>query len=161
MILKKKLSAKSFETVDGLDEMKQLIMDEVQKFREFVRKPIEEQQRIQMQLHMQKREEQRQEEEEKELLEQQRQFPAQESMDISQTPYNNLETNIGTPQVEDDYPRPQELDEFTFSNLESSSSMNLFQDMAKPSGEEYIKLEEELGFGLDGAMFNNYCNDHQ
>ena len=35
-------------------------------------------------------------------------------MDISQTPYNNLETNIGTPQVEDDYPRPQELDEFTF-----------------------------------------------
>ena len=156
-----KFDFKSFETVDGLDEMKQLIMDEVQKFREFVRKPIEEQQRIQMQLHMQKREEQRQEEEEKELLEQQRQFPAQESMDISQTPYNNLETNIGTPQVEDDYPRPQELDEFTFSNLESSSSMNLFQDMAKPSGEEYIKLEEELGFGLDGAMFNNYCNDHQ
>ncbi|KAF6071839.1 Protein kinase domain family protein [Candida albicans] len=142
-----KFDFKSFETVDGLDEMKQLIMDEVQKFREF--------------LHMQKREEQRQEEEEKELLEQQRQFPAQESMDISQTPYNNLETNIGTPQVEDDYPRPQELDEFTFSNLESSSSMNLFQDMAKPSGEEYIKLEEELGFGLDGAMFNNYCNDHQ
>ena len=73
-----KFDFKSFETVDGLDEMKQLIMDEVQKFREFVRKPIEEQQRIQMQLHMQKREEQRQEEEEKELLEQQRQFPAQE-----------------------------------------------------------------------------------
>ena len=37
-----KFDFKSFETVDGLDEMKQLIMDEVQKFREFVRKPIEE-----------------------------------------------------------------------------------------------------------------------
>ncbi|KAK6867302.1 Mitogen-activated protein kinase MKC1 [Candida tropicalis] len=153
-----KFDFKSFETVDGLEDMRSLIIDEVKNFREFVRKPIEEQQQIQLQLQIQQREKQQAEEQQQQLQRAQAQ-EQNDYMDISQTPYTNLETNMVTPQVEEDYPRPQELNDFTFSNLESanaSDSMHLYHDLAKPSGSEYIKLEEELGFGLDGAMFNNY-----
>lgn len=153
-----KFDFKSFETVDGLEDMRLLIIDEVKNFREFVRKPIEEQQQIQLQLQIQQREKQQAEEQQQQLQRAQAQ-EQNDYMDISQTPYTNLETNMVTPQVEEDYPRPQELNDFTFSNLESanaSDSMHLYHDLAKPSGSEYIKLEEELGFGLDGAMFNNY-----
>ncbi|KAL6454844.1 MKC1 Mitogen-activated protein kinase MKC1 [Candida maltosa Xu316] len=159
-----KFDFKSFENVNGLDDMKSLIIDEVKNFREFVRKPIEEQQQIQLQLQMQEREQQHQQEQLQQQQQQQHQQQTQQQtpsdyMDISQTPYTNLETNMATPQIEEDYPKPQELNDFSFSNLEatnSTNSMHLYHDLAKPSESEYIKLEEDLGFGLDGAMFNNY-----
>ena len=45
-----KFDFKTFETVDDMESMKKLIVDEVKSFREFVRKPIKEQKRIQLEL---------------------------------------------------------------------------------------------------------------
>ena len=141
-----KFDFKTFETFEELDEMKQLIMEEVRTFRDFVRKPIEEQQQIQLQMQIQQREKQ-------ELEEQQRQ---NRSLDVSSS------SNIR----EDDYPKPQELNDFSFQSLESNnyqydsgdanmSGINL-NDFPNTLGPDYYKLEEELGFGLDGNAFDNF-----
>lgn len=141
-----KFDFKTFETFEELDEMKQLIMEEVRTFRDFVRKPIEEQQQIQLQMQIQQREKQ-------ELEEQQRQNRA---IDVSSS------SNIR----EADYPKPQELNDFSFQSLESNnyqydsrdasmSGINL-NDFPNTLGPDYYKLEEELGFGLDGNAFDNF-----
>ncbi|RLV90873.1 Mitogen-activated protein kinase MKC1 [Spathaspora sp. JA1] len=209
-----KFDFKSFETVDSIEDMKQLIIEEVKNFRDFVRKPIEEQQQIQLQIQIQQKQKQQQEEEavrikreneakqailqqqareahlqqqqQQQLLQQQQQF---EAMDISQTPapsnYDYLNSahnqnpvtttaivNTDPSQLtENQYyqiPKPQELNEFSFQNMESVASNiqdpdtiddQLYQNLtqATPSGNDYMRLEEDLGFGLDGTgIFNSF-----
>ncbi|CAI5755505.1 unnamed protein product [Candida verbasci] len=113
-----KFDFKSFENFDEIDDMKQLIINEVKNFREFVRKPIEEQQQIQLQLQLQKKEEQQAEQYYQDDI---------------------LQTNM-TNDLEKDYPRPQELNDFAY--LEQSNP-------------EYYRLEEDLVYGLDGNIHFN------
>lgn len=231
-----KFDFKSFETVDDIKDMKQLIIEEVKNFREFVRKPIDEQQQIQLQLQIQQkrqqeeeearqrqqelqreqqqqqlqqlRQQQQQEQErQRQQLESQRQQQAHveaqalldqyEPMDISQTPitqhphYEYMSHNQNTAMVNTNpqqlmenqqqyyqIPKPQEINEFSFqgqgqgaatagstttatTSIASNDFINeqLYQDITQttPSGNEYLRLDEELGFGLDmNPVFNNY-----
>ncbi|KAG2730860.1 hypothetical protein G9P44_006009 [Scheffersomyces stipitis] len=212
-----KFNFKSFETVDNMDDMKQLIIDEVKKFREFVRKPIHEQQQIQLQIQLQQRQIEEQEaaaeaHRKEQLLEQQRQQQQQQQlqdqlnvMDIVETPAVHNQTydaqmlhsagasgssnshlahpnapvntnpefsNNADVQYYQSIPKPQELDEFTFSHGSNSAAANdlyennslQYQNSQTPaefqnqSASDLFRLEEELGFGLDGnSMFGtNY-----
>lgn len=49
-----KFDFKTFETVDDMESMKQLMIEEVKNFRDFVRKPIQEQKRIQLQIQQER-----------------------------------------------------------------------------------------------------------
>lgn len=155
-----KFDFKSFETIDDIDTMKRIIIEEVKSFREFVRKPLEEQHQMQLQLQIQKQHEQQ--------LEKQQQdqdiIDNFDPMDLA-TPYNdvapNPATNISggvdisaindTNAINDDnakyesIPKPQELDEFTFNRLGSNEILN--------NNEDLFRLEEELGFGMDGTLY--------
>jgi len=214
-----KFDFKSFETVDDMAEMKLLIIEEVKNFREFVRKPIHEQQQIQLQVQIQQR--QKEEEEaaaeaqrkEQQLLQQQQRLQDEmNAMDIvaatpmQQPQYEMLHsaggassnahlmhshapvnTNPGdfanNPDVQyyQQVPKPQELDEFAFSHgnddentdnnnnnsnnnpvsadLYSAQSLQYLNNQGEPfEGQQLaldlFRLEEELGFGLDGNLFN-------
>jgi mitogen-activated protein kinase 7 len=197
-----KFDFKSFETVDSMDTMKQLILEEVANFREFARKPIEEQQQIQLQIQVQQRQRQEQErrlqEEQKraqELLQQQ-QIQQQQQLEqqqreqqrhlhehprdhehhqhqqhpleidqnrLNQEHYNSRiyhqnytpSTAVNTSNLENaesnfTVPKPQELDEFTFNNQELYQENFNLGDMNQ---NDLFRLEEELGFGLDGTIF--------
>lgn len=159
-----KFDFKSFEKTDDMNVMKQLIMDEVENFRDFVRRPIEEQQQIQLQMQMQQQD-----------IQQHHQNHAQMGLPTPLAanqysdvlnPYsshsnsslnNNAEVNTDPSQMNNDLqfyesvPKPQELPEFPFSPHHSS------HDIHKPSpmDDDLFRLEEELGFGLDGGMYNS------
>lgn len=61
-------------------------------------------------------------------------------------------TNDNDLQYYQSIPKPQELDEFTFSH----NSKGLSPTDNNDNHTDLFRLEEELGFGLDGAgMFNN------
>ncbi|KAI5950730.1 tmk2 [Candida jiufengensis] len=144
-----KFDFKTFEMFEEFNEMKQLIIEEVKNFREFVRKPIEEQQQIQLQIQIQQRQRQ-----EKETLEkhhqQQQQQQNKEMIDITSRIDN---------QREEDYPKPQELNDFSYQSLENNYQPNLMNDIDfhnSSLGQDYYRLEEELGFGLDGNVFENF-----
>lgn len=161
-----KFDFKSFETIDDLETMKQIIIDEVKTFREFVRKPIQEQQQIQLQMQIQKKFEQQQRVMQQNQQQQQTNQSPSDPMDLA-TPFmnsshaSNINAELNTnPDINDNsnqnnvnyyqsIPKPQELDQFSFSrdsNLENLGEFN--------NNEELFRLEEELGFGMDGNMFN-------
>jgi Serine/threonine protein kinase len=209
---KLKFGFKSFEQVDDFESMKNLIIDEVKDFREFVRKPIKEQQKIQIDQHIK----QLQREEDEEIIKQQEILENQmkNQMNISDLdgadkheysktlsnpssstspnfnqslPTNQFEVNFSNhnpvsasvntnpSQMNDNdiqyyqsIPKPQELDEFAYLNHANSNSMyndsslqqlQEFQSFAESGNtpdSNLFRLEEELGFGLDGnSMFNN------
>lgn len=174
-----KFDFKSFETVDDMDSMKRLIMEEVANFREFVRKPLHEQQQIQ--LHLQQKQKEAEAAQQMQDLtsmsvqldsSEQRAHPAAiphsyqtasstvEGHDQYQQPPNQLHgshdtsgLNTTAASTDNQYyqqvPKPQEIDAFLF-------------DQPKQDGGYYLgnldlfRLEEELGFGLDGnGLFNN------
>ncbi|EGV62181.1 mitogen activated protein kinase 2 [Yamadazyma tenuis] len=149
-----KFDFKSFETIDDLPTMKQIIIDEVRSFREFVRKPIQEQQQIQLQMQLQKRYE--------EQLKQHQQ-QQMEGMDLA-TPTmpnpshsHNVSAEVDTNSLDaqnlqyyESIPKPQELDEFTFSRDEQLDNLGELDN-----NEDLFRLEEELGFGMDGNIFNS------
>lgn len=179
-----KFDFKSFETVDSIDEMKQLIIEEVKNFREFARKPIEQQQ-IQLQEQIQKQrqqEEERQQEHERKQFEQAQQAHAQAQAQAHQqhiqqnniiiddqqnnqhqfttpsyhqnmTPSTAVNTsNIAGTVDEFIVPKPQELDDFSFNNQQ------VYQDnfnIGNMGQDDLFRLEEDLGFGLDGTMYYN------
>lgn len=206
-----KFDFKSFETVDEMDSMKDLIIEEVKNFREFVRKPIQEQQQIQIQVQTQQqlrqqgeeaeyRRQQQQQHHQQQQQQQHQQNPQHQqhqqspqhqqnsqhsqqelkdltSMSIVLTPnqfvlLNQTHTHSAlsagvvntnpSEAIENQYyqsvPKPQEIEEFSFDNqtpmdqqLSQQDYLN-FQD--DPSN--LFRLEEDLGFGLDGnGMFNN------
>ncbi|EDK41824.1 mitogen-activated protein kinase MKC1 [Lodderomyces elongisporus NRRL YB-4239] len=188
-----KFDFKSFETFEELDDMKQLIMEEVKGFREFVRKPIEEQQQIQLQYQMKQKQRQEEERKQSQRFRNQETQPSYSNVSIDVNNSNQSRGRDGYEQAErreeDAYPRPQELTDFSFSNLElagiasggsgsglgsgigginhhqNHSNLNNNQyDLRmhdeydqgdfefNPSvlGADYYKLEEDLGFGLDG-----------
>ncbi|CAK9436513.1 uncharacterized protein LODBEIA_P10710 [Lodderomyces beijingensis] len=162
-----KFDFKTFETYEELGEMKQLIMEEVKGFREFVRKPIEEQQQIQLQMQLKQKEQQ---EQERERNEQQQQHLSQ----LEERAYysNNVSIDVQSPQTrESDYPKPQELNDFSYSNLEMANDQYMsvdrpdtyegpeFELNSAALGPDYYKLEEELGFGLDGNTFGNFAQE--
>jgi len=204
-----KFDFKSFETVDSMDTMKLLILEEVANFREFARKPIEEQQQIQLQIQVQQRQRQEQERQlqeeqkraqellqqqqlqqqqqqqqqqqlEQQQLEQQRQLHGhqlahdhqhqQHPLEIDQNHLNQEQYNsrifhqnytpstaVNTSNLDNaessfTVPKPQELDEFTFNNQEVyQENFNL----GNMNQNDLFRLEEELGFGLDGTIFYN------
>lgn len=151
---KVKFDFKTFETVDDIALMKQLIVEEVKNFREFVRKPIQEQQQIQLQ--MQQQQQQEQEQRQKQQQQQQQEF---QEMHFHGTPdeqfpgmlllaFSGLNSagvltdpdqlhNSDQLQYYDAMPRPQEVEEFNFLDRANNS--------------EQLLLEEELGFGMDGV----------
>ncbi|CAN3363935.1 mitogen-activated protein kinase Slt2p/MPK1 [Diutina catenulata] len=133
----------SFEQVDHMDEMKRIIIDEVKNFREFARKPIEEQQREQLKLQMSQ---------EQAHHYHQQQYAQQMQFQYDQgaysvppppqynTPHEHVDTApVYPPNGYDPAPRPQELEEFTFGGQSTS---------------DLFRLEEELGFGMDGQGFH-------
>lgn len=143
-----KFDFKSFETVDDMDDMKRLIVDEVKNFREFVRKPILEQQQIQLQLQLQQQQVPQHHAEDimvdqqfNEML----QNPGGSSFSGNTTGVNTKELS---PEQDLQYyqlvPKPQELNDFAFTN----DHMTLSHDN---SNADLFRLEEELGFGLDGG----------
>lgn len=136
-----KFDFKSFETTDDLPTMKQMIIDEVKTFREFVRKPIQEQQQIQLQIQLQNKQQQELE-----------QYQQQETPLMSSNHNHNLNAEVDTNSLDasniqyyESIPKPQEIDEFTFSRGDELVNNN----------EDLFRLEEELGFGMDGHTFNN------
>ncbi|RLV88021.1 Mitogen-activated protein kinase MKC1 [Meyerozyma sp. JA9] len=159
-----KFDFKAFEKTDDMNVMKQLIMDEVKNFRDFVRRPIEEQQQIQLQMQMQQQDLQQRHQDQVQVG-----LPtpvaANQYSDVL-NPYsshsnsssnNNAEVNTDPSQMNNDLqfyesvPKPQELPEFPFSPHNPS------HDIHKPSpmDDDLFRLEEELGFGLDGGMYNS------
>lgn len=154
---KVKFDFKTFETVDDLDSMKQLIVDEVRNFRDFVRKPIHEQHQIQLQMQQQQLLKEQQESSPQPTTQvpddatdainaQMELFPDMFSTDYSMNSagvltYTDLLQNDNGMQFYDAVPKPQELDQF--SHIEE-----------KNGNPELFQLEEELGFGLD-RTFNN------
>lgn len=131
-----KFDFKSFETVDEIDSMKCLIVEEVRNFREFVRKPVHEQQQIQLQMQQQQPTPTR--------LEQANDLFS-EMLSSSYAPINSAGVLTNPEQLHNEnellyyqsMPKPQELDEFNF--------------LQKDENPELFRLEEELGFGLDGS----------
>lgn len=161
-----KFDFKSFETVDDMKSMKNLIIDEVKNFRDFVRKPLQEQQQIQLQMQIQQQEREKQKNDSMDLStpinQQQFNEMLSSSSNSNSNSNSNPETgvNTDTPKMTNDndlqyyqsIPKPQELDEFTFSH----NSKGLSPTDNNDNHTDLFRLEEELGFGLDGAgMFNN------
>lgn len=166
-----KFDFKSFETVEEIEDMRKLIIDEVKQFRDFVRKPIPEQQEIQLmlqlnqeqlqqqlQLHDQEQYKQQHEQHQQQQQQQhQQQNQYQNNYDMMQTPtysHNYTPTSAGVNTNSDfsskndlqyyqSIPKPQELEEFQFANQGNNSNSQI------------SRLEEDLGFGLDGAGFFN------
>lgn len=149
---KMKFDFSTFETVDDIDLMKKLIVEEVQTFRDFVRRPVHEQQQIQLRMQQQQ-----QQQHELQQLQQQVHLGKDEFGDfpenLSSAGYSGM--NHGGVLTDPDQlhnenellyyqqmPKPQELNEFNFLEL-------------KPENSEQFRLEEELGFGLDGASSFN------
>ncbi|SGZ56575.1 CIC11C00000003314 [Sungouiella intermedia] len=195
---KMKFDFSTFETVDDIELMKKLIIEEVQTFRDFVRKPIHEQQQIQLQMqreqenHQQQLHEQQQhhQQQQQQKLHEQQQFQEQQHHQQQQQhqqprqqeqmhhqqlqqlhlhdPDMTIKDNFGQfPEIfssagysgisnggvltnpeqlhnenellyYQQIPKPQELDEFSFMGQKSDNP-------------EHFRLEEELGFGLDGV----------
>lgn len=151
---KVKFDFRSFETVEDIGAMKQLILNEVKVFRDFVRKPVQEQHQIQLQ--MQQQQIQKEEAERATTVGAQTTLPAEQYIpEVSSSHYANMDNNEmlsslqqlqgnnELPPDDDVVPKPQELDDFVFLD-EKHDHLELF------------RLEEELGFGLDGSpTFNS------
>lgn len=163
---KVKFDFKTFETVNDLDSMKNLIVAEVKNFREFVRKPVQEQQ-LQQEQQQQQQLRQQQQQQQEEFQEQQWRNMAAERYENPRTrvmpavlPDPNVTvlsslsdglssagvlTNPENFQFQDlrlDYeavPKPQDFGEF--SMLSKDQDLELFH------------LEEELGYGLDRTRY--------
>ncbi|CUM68625.1 uncharacterized protein PRCAT00006352001 [Priceomyces carsonii] len=153
---KVKFDFKSFETIDDIETMKKIIVKEVKSFREFVRRPIQEQQQIQLQLQLQVEQNEREQQEKQiaESLSNLSSFSLGQDNSFHQESNNNQRNTIGNKNGNNEdhdmqyylsIPKPQELDEFTMLNrghqdngLNSDDILGLF------------RLEEELSFGLDG-----------
>lgn len=156
----------TFETVDDIDYMKQLLIEEVQTFRQFVRKPILEQQR---ELHLQQQQQQQHQQQREQAQQQQQQQLQQQQHFNKPDLLNSLYTesfdlfpgmmlsagyagvnsagvltnpeqlqNVPDMLYYEKMPKPQELDEFAFLG-------------EKTENPELFRLEEELGFGMDGS----------
>lgn len=150
---KVKFDFRSFETVEDISAMKLLILNEVKIFRDFVRKPVHEQHQIQLQMQQQ----QIQKEEQARLVHQDKDVNFSSDQyypEVGSSHYNTLDnsemiTDLQLLQnrnteydAEEAVPKPQELDDFTFLE-EKADHLELF------------RLEEELGFGLDGSTNYN------
>ncbi|CDR46032.1 CYFA0S21e01266g1_1 [Cyberlindnera fabianii] len=127
----------NFEEVDDLDTMRQMILDEVASFREFVRRPIEEQELdlVNPEADQQRHDEdvKRQEYEQQLAQQQYEQFYQQQQQHLFETQQPSLESpsQLGIPQghfTTDLPPRPQE---------------NVYNH-------EFVGLEQDLEYGLDG-----------
>lgn len=193
-----KFDFKSFETIEDIESMKRLIVKDVAEFRAFVRKPIHEQQQIQLQSLQQRQQQQKQED--WQLQNQQQgshlqpqdkrpeEFPQQQAS-IQPLYPDFLSSYEGSSQVQafstavdtqhenahsqhyGSIPKPQELDEFTLSHFASHdsdfetadphamrNSPSASSNKLTPhdfSDSELFRLEEDLGFGLDGNMVMN------
>ncbi|QPG75360.1 Mitogen-activated protein kinase slt2/MPK1 [Brettanomyces nanus] len=136
----------SFEEVDDLQRMKKIIVDEVASFREYVRKPLEEQERI----YQEEQEEQHQKQQEEKR--QQQQFQQQQQ---NQSP--------GLPQQ---FQSPEQYDQSQFEYLQSPSHPSMVSSLQTPTDisrndtdmpprpEEVtdngqMDLEHELVYGAD------------
>lgn len=160
-----KFDFKSFETVDDMKPMKNLIIDEVKKFRDFVRKPLHEQQQIQLQLQIQQQQREQQEINYMDIatpLDQQ-QFNEMLNLNSNSNSNSNPETGVDTDPTKMDnendvqyyqsIPKPQELEEFTFPHNNRTDALSSNNNEGNTN---LLRLEEELGFGLDGAgIFNS------
>lgn len=133
-----KFDFKLFETVDEIESMKHLMLEEVRNFREFVRKPVHEQQQIQLQ-------QQQQQQQQAERLDQ-----FSDLLSSNYAPINSAGVLTNPEQLHNDnelpyyqsIPKPQELEEFNFMGQKNESG-------------ELFGLEEELGFGLDGSFLDH------
>lgn len=175
-----KFDFKSFEEVNDIAEMKKLIVEEVRSFREFVRKPLEEQQQIQLQQQLRQQASHQEEQQQRQQLQQQQnsqnqlqhqddnspqvpprqhqyeQFLLQLPLQQVASPGNEFVNTTslaqgGTNQFYQQMPRPQELADFNFVNNPADNTAGL----SNSASEDLFRLEEELGFGLDGLYHNN------
>lgn len=146
---KVKFDFKTFETVDDIESMKQLMVEEVKNFRDFVRKPIHEQQQVQIQMQQQQQQQQHHQQQQEKLRQQMEQlhgvddhFPGMLPSGYSALNSAGVLTNPGQLTNSDDLlyydlmPKPQEVKDFNY--------------VQKSEDPELFRLEEELGFGMDG-----------
>ncbi|CCE80523.1 Piso0_003642 [Millerozyma farinosa CBS 7064] len=150
-----KFDFKSFETIDDMTAMKELIINEVKSFREFVRKPLDEQQRIFEQQHTQYDEDSylsasvggNQSEDV---------FPTAIGSHLPSGNQNGVSTdttnlaNDSRIEFYESMPKPQELDEFAIGNYDKNLR-NAPNYGGNNDNIDLFRLEEELGYGLDGA----------
>lgn len=190
---KMKFDFSTFETVDDIELMKQLIVEEVQTFREFVRKPIHEQQLIQLQMQIQQESKQQQQQQQQQHLQNQHQHSHQQEQQqlYQHHQQQQLHEQLQQPQLLQDSPQIADKDEYQFpeilnsggysgisnsgvltnpEQLHNDNELLFYQQMPKPQeleefnflnqksdNPEHFRLEEELGFGLDGAStFNSH-----
>lgn len=169
-----KFDFKSFEKVDDMHSLKKIIVDEVKNFREFVRKPLQEQQQIQLQLQLQQ---QQQVQEQNSQVKDNQNSDADYLGPMSHQQFNELLSSNNTHsgnfnstgaevntnpafgnekeiQFYSTMPKPQEVSEFMMSNNMNETDAHSMNE--NDNVNDIFRLEEELGFGLDGmGTFHN------
>ncbi|GME78587.1 unnamed protein product [Ambrosiozyma monospora] len=165
----------SFEEVNNMADMRQMIIDEVRSFREYVRRPLEEQNIVsdnnyseQEQLQQQALQQQQLEQQQlqQQQLQQQQQQQQQQTEQrqqevLYQTQFQSQQQNglagmLSTPTTADlmalgansDYEIPPKPEEMGLYNDNGD-----FRNQQAASG---FDLEQELQFGLDGFNNNNF-----
>ncbi|GME97572.1 unnamed protein product [Ambrosiozyma monospora] len=155
----------SFEEVDDLAEMRQVMIDEVQSFREYVRKPLEEQEIVSDNYAEQQQQQQAEAQEQQQLMQQQQQQQQdmiyQQQMAQVQAQQQAAMAGMLAPPTttglmnlgNDDYelpPRPEEM-----SNLFNTDTITDSDTVpTNLTDADTLNLEQELQFGLDGFNFH-------
>ncbi|CCK72998.1 mitogen-activated serine/threonine-protein kinase SLT2 KNAG_0M01450 [Huiozyma naganishii CBS 8797] len=139
----------SFEAVNDLDELKQMVINEVQDFRLFVRQPLLEEEEEQQRQEDEMIDQQQQQEQQQQQQQQQQQIPIDANMKPGGNPsaslsaFGILSENLPL-HNEDDYPpRPQE------NLLETPMGLGASNGLPSDLDNDFLDLEKELEFGLD------------
>lgn len=145
----------SFEVVNDMKDLRQMVIDEVQDFRRFVRQPLlEEEQRVQQQQQQQQQvqvqeQQQQQVQQDSVGLEEERK---RQSMNESLQAFGINSNNLPTMNEADYPPRPQEnplTSPMTVGGLSRESSRDPGSVPNTTNSNGLLDLEKELEFGLD------------
>ncbi|CCD24476.1 mitogen-activated serine/threonine-protein kinase SLT2 NDAI_0D01620 [Naumovozyma dairenensis CBS 421] len=152
----------SFEVVNDMEELKQMVIDEVHDFRKFVRKPLlEEEEQAKHQAQLQAQQQAQVQMQQQQQAEQQAQQQIQGSINGSnysqqmgfQSPIQSqMNDNVvgidsqGLPRHDTDFPPPPQE-----NLLESPANFNIggTNGNEQDAGDAFLDLEKELEFGLD------------
>lgn len=175
-----KFNFKTFETVDDIESMKQLIRKEVSDFRVFVRKPPEEQnilelqsrrelEELKQQFEQQQRQELEQQQQLRQMLEQQQQAEILQLQSpqlthphldgSSKNDYHDMFSgNLASPSmglnsagILTDF---RTEDSHQHEQIPKPQELSEFSMLSKKHDSDLFYLEGELGFGMDGTFHN-------
>ena len=133
----------SFEAVNDMDHLRQMVIDEVHDFRRFVRQPLLEEQQQQLQEQAEQQQQQQYKEEQHSRVENEENNQRQSINEPLQAFGINSE-NLPTMNRTDYPPRPQE------NPLASPVTVGSHNNNTNSTTDMMNDLEKELEFGLDG-----------